>query len=257
MYLYLYDHFLNSKKYLRTLIKIETRLTDLGIGGKISRLSPLKNLKELIKDEINNGVKTVVVVGNDKSVIQVINEVINYDITLGIIPVTSDNKIGAALGINSFKTACDILASRKIERIDIGRANNTYFIAQLTIPTNEVVLDFDKKYQIIPMHKNQWIDIFNLKPAGWEGDVQSSFNPYDGVLEAIIYPAKLMSKLFFKTLISHKNSQNSIIPFKKISILSKKSISVITDSQTILKTPVNVEVLPKKLKVIVGKKRAF
>ena len=58
MYLYLYDSFLNNPKFGNKLAKIETRLTDLGIGGKISRLSPLKNLEELVSDEIKNGVKS-------------------------------------------------------------------------------------------------------------------------------------------------------------------------------------------------------
>lgn len=53
------------------------------------------------------------------------------------------------------------------------------------------------------------------------------------------------------------NIQKSIIPFKKIAIKSKESVSVVTDGQRVLKTPVQVEIIPKKLKIIVGKKRAF
>ncbi|KKQ56205.1 MAG: hypothetical protein US74_C0017G0013, partial [Parcubacteria group bacterium GW2011_GWA2_38_13] len=77
MYLYLYDNSLNSNKYHKLLSHIEMRLTDLGIGGKISRLSPLKNLQDLISDEIRFGVKTIVAVGNDETVSMVINNIVN------------------------------------------------------------------------------------------------------------------------------------------------------------------------------------
>src|SRR5680860_565172 len=101
MYLYLYDPSLNNKKYSSLLAKIETRLTDLGIGGKIFRLSPLRNTSELLNDEVRNGIKTIVVVGSDKTITDVVNLAAKLEITLGIIPVGPDNKIAQVLGINS------------------------------------------------------------------------------------------------------------------------------------------------------------
>ena len=119
MYLYLYDSFLNNKKYSGLLAKIETRLTDLGIGGKIFRLSPLRNVTELMNDEVKSGIKTVVVVGNDKTTSTIINLAAQLSVTLGIIPVGPDNKIAQILGINSPEEACNILAARKIEKVDL------------------------------------------------------------------------------------------------------------------------------------------
>ena len=49
MYYYLYDSRLNDKKYNNVIAKIETRLTDLGINGKINRLSFLKNINQKYK----------------------------------------------------------------------------------------------------------------------------------------------------------------------------------------------------------------
>src|SRR3989338_2880950 len=99
MYLYLYDSFLNQKKYTSALARIETRLTDLGIGGKICRLSPLRNIKELIADELANGVKTIVVVGNDKTLSEAINFVAQHDVTLGLIPIGPNNSLAGQLGL--------------------------------------------------------------------------------------------------------------------------------------------------------------
>ena len=87
MYLYIYDSFLNHKKYTDLLTKIEKRITDLGIKGKVAKLSVLKNMKELILDGVREGVQTVVVIGNSQSFTKVINIVANLDVTLALIPV--------------------------------------------------------------------------------------------------------------------------------------------------------------------------
>ena len=54
MYVYLYDNFLRQKKYDSVLKKIETKLTDYGIAGKIIRLQNFTNAERVINDEINS-----------------------------------------------------------------------------------------------------------------------------------------------------------------------------------------------------------
>jgi diacylglycerol kinase family enzyme len=251
MYLYLYDSFLNDRKYASTLAKIETRLTDLGIGGKIFRLSPLRNISDLVTEEIHNGAKTIVIVGNDKTVAQVLNAAAGFTISVGIIPVGPDNHIASSLGVNGTVEACNILAARKIEKIDVGKANNTYFISNLSVDAGNVTIECENQYSITPSPGDQ-IQIFNLRPQATGGQGEH-FNPKDGVLEVLIAPLVKSMWGFVKN--SDKNS--SIIPFKKISIKSKDSVPVITDGQKVLKTPVQVEILPRQLTVIVGKSPAF
>ena len=38
MHVYIYDSFLNHKKFEKIIARIETRVTDLGLNGKINRL---------------------------------------------------------------------------------------------------------------------------------------------------------------------------------------------------------------------------
>ncbi|MFA6322909.1 MAG: diacylglycerol kinase family protein [Candidatus Buchananbacteria bacterium] len=254
MYLYLYDHFLNGKSYANQLARIETRLTDLGIGGKIFRLSPLRNLVQLVNDEIKNGIHTVVAVGNDKTVAQIINAIATHEATLGIIPIGSDQKIANALGIGSAHEACNILASRIIEKMDLGKANDTYFISNLKVSSGRLVIECENQFQIIPQAKNE-ISICNLKPS-FAGNTlgKSYFNPQDGSLELFIQPQAARTFGFFKKAGS---LQDSIIPFKRLEIKSKDSVTVTTDGQRVLKPPVQIEIAAKKLKVIVGKDRVF
>jgi len=99
MYLYVYDSFLNDKKYNSLLIKIEQRITDLGIKGRVAKLSILKNMKELISDAVKEGVETVVVAGDNQTFSKVINVIASLDVTLGIIPVVNNNNIAEVLGV--------------------------------------------------------------------------------------------------------------------------------------------------------------
>jgi len=50
----------------------------------------------------------------------------------------------------------------------------------------------------------------------------------------------------------------TVLPVRRLRISAKdKSARVIADGQRILKTPALVEVVPKKLRIIVGKDRMF
>ena len=74
------------------------------------------------------------------------------------------------------------------------------------------------------------------------------------MLEILIQP---IVSGFWQIFKQTSQLKNSVIPFKKIAIKSKESLPVTTDGQKVLKTPVQVEIIPKKLKVIVGKDRLF
>ncbi|MAF13505.1 MAG: hypothetical protein CMI53_01255 [Parcubacteria group bacterium] len=254
MYLHLYDSFLNNKKYNSFLAKIETRLTDLGIGGKIFRLSPLRNIGELLTEEVRNGIKTIVVVGNDKTFSQIINLAAQFNTAVGYIPVGAENKIATILGIPSQEDACNVLAARIIEKIDLGKVNNTYFLSSITVSGGQVTIECEDKFKVTPQNHNE-ISICNLRPLLVAAPGQGSyFNPQDGLLEILIKPlASGFSQIFKKTT----SANSSVIPFKKISIRSRDSLPVVTDGQKILKTPVKIEIVPKKLRVIVGKNRMF
>lgn len=251
MYLYLYDPLLNNKRYSNLLAKIETRLTDLGVGGKIFRLSPLRDTNQLLIDEVKNGIQTVIVVGNDKSFAEVINVAAKMDVTTGIIPIGPENKIAKILGISSPEEACNIIAARIVERVDLGKANGVYFLSSITVAPGNLTIDCENKFRLTPQAEDQ-ISICNLKPILTTARPGGHFNPRDGWLEIIIEPAAL--KGFFR---KSAVGQSSVVPFKEIAIRSRESLLVTTDGKKILKTPVEIKIVPKKLKVIVGKERLF
>ncbi len=247
MYFYLFDSFLSDKKYEKILDKIQKRIVDLGIEGKIENLSILKNLDELIKSAVKKGFKTIVAVGNDQIISQVINAVANSDVVLGIIPVGKNNKIANLLGVPEGELSCDVISNRLIEKIDLGKVNNHYFLTSLKIVNHDVILECDDNYRIIPAPEQE-INIFNL---GWQNN--KTFNPRDGILEiSIMLPSSLKS--IFKT------KSRSLFPVKKIKLIEldkENPVNVIANGLKVLKRPIIIQVAPQKLKVIVGKERKF
>lgn len=250
MYYYVYDHFVTQKKYQPLLAKIENRLTDLEIKGKIGRLSLLNNPNELIVDEIKKGAKTIVAVGDDTTVSKVINVLAYYsDVCLGIIPIGQKIKIAQTLGLNNPIEACNALASRIIKKIDMGKIKNFYFLSQIEVQPGDLILDCDDSYRVTVDKKNK-VTIYNFNY--WSDNHLA--DPTDGLLEIMVEKIKTG----FLNKISTKNNSVTFLKNKKIIIQHKNSsLEVKIDGQQTMKTPLLVEVANDKLKIIMGKNRIF
>lgn len=246
MYYYLYDAQLSDKKYATTIAKIETRLTDLDINGKINRLSFLKNIEQVLAEEIKRGVKTIVVVGNDKTIGQVINLVRNFNVSIGLIPIGPDNNIAKLLGIPLGESACDIISSRIVRKLDVGEINGYLFLTSLEMGGKNIALDCDGNYTITALSDDNIINISNLSICH-----QTPCDPEDEKID--IFVESKEKKLFQK-------SQSAISHFmvNKIRLTGGKAITIfLSDEKKITKTPADIYILPKKLKMIVGKQRYF
>ncbi|MFH1668094.1 MAG: diacylglycerol kinase family protein [Candidatus Komeilibacteria bacterium] len=246
-YLYIYDNFLSEKKYQSSLYKIENRLVDLGIKGKVVRLNVLKNMAEVVEDGIKDGVKTVVVIGDDVSFSKIINVIAKKDVVLGIIPINNKSKFAKIFGIPPAHQACEILAQRIIKEIDLGMVGHYYFIDSATIINEETTVKFGN-YNASPSAKQNIVSFNNLNVMS-ELNIDNKFNPTDGRLELVIQNTDVLLS---------KNKNTTILPFTKVSVECKQpGAFIVVDRVTKLKPPTTVQVAPNKLKVIVGAQRMF
>lgn len=249
MYFYLYDAFLRDKKYERILAKIEGRLLELNILGKSEKLTLLKSMRDVVKNAIKRGAETIVAVGDDQTVSKIITHVADEDIILGIIPIGNNTQLASSLGIPQGIASCDILSSRIVERIDLGKANDAFFVSYLELsPSQELLLECDHgSFHIEPTGKPHTITIYNFGDEGKD--------PRDGILELVVRsPGEGKSGIFRKSM----HSTPSLFPIQQVKIKSfGRSVAAHADGQTVIKTPMTVQVIPKKLRVIVGKKRRF
>lgn len=244
MHVYIYDDYLNKHKYNRTINRLEIRLTDLGLNGKIIRLGGIKNIKGTIQNEIKLGAKTIVAVGNNQTINKIIGAIIDTDIysdfqkktLLGIIPVGGDNTIASSFGIKNDEEACNILLARRVERIDLGLANNYYFLNQASIQSFGTTLEIDD-YSLEIIEKGE-VQIINLL-SNPKDNIKS--NPHDGKLDV---------------LIRTKRKDQTLITVRKIK-LSNPQEKLIVDGVVELATPIELSIMKDKVNVIVGKDRLF
>ncbi|MBI4458402.1 hypothetical protein HY633_05565 [Candidatus Uhrbacteria bacterium] len=256
MYYYIYDTFLNERKHDRVLAAIETRLTDLGISGKIGRLTPFTNAKGLIRDEEKRGVKTVVVVGNDETISKVVDGLGDSKVTLGIIPVGAPVAIAKALGIPEGEEACDVLSKRVTQKIDLGRINGHFFISSVHIPKGKLTIEGEGRYRISTMVEQCDVIVSNLL-GGVVLDARAGAcagDPKDGFLDTVITPRGGNFGGFFR---SKESAASSVIPLRRISISSDEPIPVVADGRTVMSDKLLIEIVPDRLRVITGRERAF
>jgi diacylglycerol kinase family enzyme len=259
MYFYVYDSFLTDRKHEKTLAEVETRLTDLGISGKIGRLTPFNNAKGLIRDEVRRGVETVVVVGNDETVATVVDGLGDAKVTLGIIPVGAPSEIAAALGIPDGVEACDVLSRRVTQKIDLGSVNGHLFLSQVRLPKGQLTMEGDGKFRISALTTDAETVVSNLRRDALmtesERECLAPGDPQDGFLDALITPKLTKFQRFLK---SRRNEcLASIIPIRKLSIASDEPIAVDVDGRKVVSGNIAIEVIPQRLKVITGRERVF
>lgn len=188
MYCYIYDQLVQDRKYERELLAIEHRITDLGLQGKIVRLALFRDPKDQIRKEVEAGAKTVVVVGNDQTVHQVINTVVDTGATLAMIPVGEPNVLARILGIPKGVAACDTLSQRIIESLDVGRINKQRFLTGVRFPKAVTRVQYGQEYQITS-NKTGQLEILNLSVEA-PSDADQIANPVDGKLQMTITTQK-------------------------------------------------------------------
>lgn len=140
MYTYIYSACLQRKAYTRKLEAIETRLGVFGISGEIRRLSHFFTLDGLARDILKRKNQTVVVVGEDRTLFDVINLFAGKPVCVGFIPI-GDSFYGKLLGISLGEAACEVVAARRVETLDMGRIDRHYFLESAVgdLPVHAVI----------------------------------------------------------------------------------------------------------------------
>jgi hypothetical protein len=242
MNLYIYDDYL--KKYKKTLNNLEIQLHNLNLNGKIINLENVKKLDQAIKDEINMGIKTIVAVGNNRTLNKVLNAILNNNeisasnLSLGIIPIGGNNSIAEALGIKNDIAAGEIILARRLEKINIAKANNTYFISEANIRAKGTTLHLEN-FTIDSTQSGQ-IRLINLLT-----DKSSSQNiksdPQDGLIDLYIY---------------NSPKKQSFFSIKRIEI-ENTTQKILIDNSIEINCPAKIEQIDQKISLIVSKSRLF
>src|SRR5690348_13540018 len=120
--------------------KLRTRLKQLGIDGEWSKTTGAGDATKITRAAIAAGHTTVVAVGGDDTVNEVINGIDRDNVAIGIIPIGSTNRVATQLGIVQWQQACEALAARRLTPYSLIAAGQKFFLSTLTLGF-ETVLD--------------------------------------------------------------------------------------------------------------------
>lgn len=255
MYIYLYDNYLNNRKYQSILKQIEVRLVDFGIAGKILRLNSYIDVKPIIEDEIKRGAKNVVIVGNDKTFGQVLSRGATCNCVFGFLPIGLDNTIAEVLGIPEGVASAEVLAKRRKQKLDIGWFNNRFFVSQLRVPPAKVRVIYDERFQVSTPYKMEVV-VCNFQPFYWKKHKHDAehliVHPQDNKLEAFLRPITKTGWFGFKY------EDPSIFPFEEMQIIGEKGpFAVEADGRITKEVKVQIKLAKDKIEMIVGRDRKF
>lgn len=251
MFFYLYDKITQDKKLEGVLTQVEHRLIDLGINGRVERMAIFKNMRELIEDAIKRDAHTVVAVGNDATFSKALSAVAPFPaVSLGFIPMVEDTVFGKLLGIPTGPAACDLLSKRLLLQADLGRLQKTFFITSAEVAQHaSVSVACDGLYSISALKPDTAIRIDTIGPVLTQG-LGRLARADDGKLEVVLTPSGP------KGMFSRKTGETaSVFPATHIKITAAESLPVSVDGEVVAKTPCEIEVIPRAVKLIVGKDR--
>lgn len=244
MYSYVYDEFLEDRRYERDLALIETRLTDLGITGKVVRLALFRDAVQVVRSEVRAGATTIVAVGNDDTLYRVIEAVGDSKIVVAFIPVGGTTPMADLLGIPPGVTACDSLSARLVADMDLGEVNGRRFLHAATIDATGGVLECENKYTLTPLRKCL-LEIRNL----YHPDDVGVVDPTDGKMTFVTRLPRL-------SLFKKKEDVGTVhVKRARLSFPTPRKMSV--DGEEIESQDFDIRAIPNRLRLVTGKERKF
>ncbi|MBX4187552.1 MAG: hypothetical protein KW793_00230 [Candidatus Doudnabacteria bacterium] len=282
MYYYIIDpQKINQKHFERVQNQLYSSVSELKISGEMTRVTGIRTIRQLVETAVMRGATTLVAVGHDSTVQEIINEVQDKEMAIGYVPV-QDSEISKVLGITDVVSACQALAHRRVEQLDLGTVQNSFFFTKLGIGSNidslqgNSIFDFAKfsaAANVKPVPIKMEIDgqfsvefevaigaIFNSRAVKPQGSKIA--DPTDGLLDILLLPRissfdawKYRNEIAEGCL--ERIPGRAIMHGKNISIISPEGLPFYVGDRTIAKAPVTVSLAQKQVRMIIGKDRTF
>jgi YegS/Rv2252/BmrU family lipid kinase len=305
MYYYIINPAAGGGKIHKIESKLKELIKTLGIDGEFVKTTGRGDVSKLAEMALDKSKNTIIAVGGDSTVNELANSLVGRKAALGIIPIGSTNSLSRTLGINSWEDACQILAARKLESIDLGKItsipqspsqkiNEKYFITSAEIGFESNIAKYrsdDKFFYKLIFAKTVFKELLNISEQKVTIEVNDSFtattqmftlivancrfskktnlsnptfspNPSDNLLDILIVskmPRGKMIRKLSSIMAGHYENlpETSIFKAKSVKIVTKEPLDLSVDGEFIAKTPVEIDIVAKKLKIIVSKNRTF
>jgi diacylglycerol kinase family enzyme len=281
MYYYIVDpQKIGQKHFERVQNQLHSSLSELKINGEMNRVTSIKTISQLVDSAFMRGAGTIVAVGHDSTVQEIINALGEREMTIGYVPL-QESEFSTVLGITDVANACQNLAHRRVENLDLGKVNSSYFLTKIGLGMNldslqsRSVFDFGKFAQASGLKPTPIkMEVDNQFSAEFEVAVGAIFNsraakcdtwvadPTDSQLDILLLPGltafdawKYRVELASGCL--EKIPGCAVMHGKNIKISDPYGLQFMVGNNVIAESPAVIEILPKKVRVIVGKDRTF
>ena len=239
MHYYILDQ--NSQpmeKFEKLQTELSGLLAEFKVAGEASRVTPLRSVQELVDTASQRGAKTLVACGSDDTFNQMLAALKGRDFTLGFIPFDENSNLAKILGIDSVFTGVKTIAGRRIEKIDLAKIAGNYFISYLEFGVmSQNIRSGSAKNEKIANPTDGNLDLLILERLGKMQIIKYREAIADGALEKV--------------------PNTTVIKCKKIEFLEPRGFNLTMLGRVVAKFPSTVEIIPARLKMIVGKNRTF
>src|SRR4029077_12710878 len=125
MYYYIVDpQKITQKEFERVQNVLYSSLSEFRISGEIVRVTSLRTVQQLVENAFSHTATSIVAVGSDETLHDVINAIGKREIVIGFIPL-AESEIGESLGIKDILQAVRTVAFRRIQILDLGFVKET------------------------------------------------------------------------------------------------------------------------------------
>lgn len=269
MYYYIVDpQKISQREFERVQNLLYSSLSEFHVSGEVMRSTGLRTINQLTENAFSHGAKTIVAVGSDDTLGDVINAVKGREIVVGFIPIF-ETEIGQMLGIRDIAQAAKTIGLRRLAEFDVGSVNGNYFLYKLTFGLGTSPgSGFAKLFSFRLVRSLFNLPAFEVK-FSVNGQYQASTKVVSGIItnhnaegsaEVLLLPklSKIKTFQYRRQILSGDYRlipEASIIHANKIEVLAPAGLPLRVGGRVIAKTPAVIEILPKALKMIVSRDR--
>ena len=133
-------------------------------GLRVVDIQPEVDVRKIVREALDAGLKTFVVAGGDGSVHHVAQALVNTEGVLGVVPIGSVNHLARDLGvpIGDWRAALEIALRGKLRQIDVGRVNGHYFINSVMLGLYPTISAFRERFRSMHSRWRAYFKAFRL-----------------------------------------------------------------------------------------------
>lgn len=280
MYYYILDqNELPLEKFEKLQTELQGLLAEFKIAGETARVTPLRSVQDLVDTASQRGAKTLIACGSDNTFNLMLAALKGRDFTLGFIPFDEQSQLAKILGVDNIYNGVKTTAGRRIEKIDLAKIAGNYFISYLEFGVMSQQIKEAGLWQSLKMLSSEAKaltikidDSYTITTSGMGGlaaNIRASSaknekiaNPTDGYLDLMI-----LERLNKLQVLAHRSDisegclekvpNTTVIKCKKIEFLEPRGLALTMLGRIVAKFPATVEIIPQRLRMIVGKNRTF